>query len=334
MTVAVIIPYFQTRAGILRRALKSVLEQRLPADASVEIIVVDDGSPVSAKAETATLTVPLPYSLTIVEQPNGGVAAARNVALRHVTERTAYIAFLDSDDMWHPDHLPTALAALNAGADFYFCDSQRVGLPYTAFSEKSFADFIREHGKDFGDGLHELDHKTFFDQSIRGRVFLTPAVVYRRAVAPDLMFDPTLRVAGEDCLFFFQLIGKSRRVCCSPRLLVTCGEGVNIHAGKYGWDDPGHLIRHMGQLLACYRWRQKLQFSPEQDRFILARIKRLRGLFAFLTIRYFLKKRELWPQELRDMVHADPHFAWWYPAYAAYVSICFPLRLYDPLRNW
>lgn len=334
MRVAVIIPYFQKRSGILRRALSSALEQRLPPDTAVDIIIADDGSPAPARAEAEALPFPPTYRLTILEQPNAGVAAARNLALRHVPADTAYIAFLDFDDTWHPDHLPTALAALTHGCDFYFCDSQRIGLSYTAFSEKSFEDFVRKHGKDCGDGLHELDHDAFFDQSIRGRVFLTPAVVYRRAVAPDLMFEPSLRVAGEDCLFFFQLLGKCRRVCCSPRLLVTCGEGVNIHAGKYSWNDPGHLIRHMGQLLACYKWRETLSLSSANDRFIVQRIKRLRALFAFFTIRYFIKKRETWPMELREMVRSDLQFLWWYPRYAVYVAVCFPLHLYDPLKKW
>ena len=50
-TVAVIIPYYQNRAGILRRALDSVMNQRLSSDVSVDIIVVDDGSPHPARLE-------------------------------------------------------------------------------------------------------------------------------------------------------------------------------------------------------------------------------------------------------------------------------------------
>ena len=45
-TIAVIIPYFQREAGILRRALASVFAQTNAP--SWEIIVVDDGSPVPA----------------------------------------------------------------------------------------------------------------------------------------------------------------------------------------------------------------------------------------------------------------------------------------------
>lgn len=99
MIISVIIPYFQTREGILRRALTSLLEQTLPADAQVDVIVVDDGSPVPATGEIKGLTFTPPFYLILKQQPNGGVAAARNTALVLVRKETTYIAFLDSDDI-------------------------------------------------------------------------------------------------------------------------------------------------------------------------------------------------------------------------------------------
>jgi succinoglycan biosynthesis protein ExoW len=333
--VSVIIPYFQERTGILHRCLTSVFQQQLPPDVRLNVIVVDDGSPIPARTEVTAFNVADPFDMTIVEQPNGGVAAARNTGLSHVPKTATYIAFLDSDDMWEPTHLIKAISALDRGYDFYFCDSERLGQPYTSFSEKLFSDtFLSKHSRDIGGGIYELDCPRFFEQSLRGRVFLTPTVVYRRSVAPDLAFDTSLRIAGEDCLFFFQLIQKCRRICCCSDLMVKCADGVNIHAGKFGWDDPGHLLRHMGQILACYRFRDKLSLSAPDDAFLSHRIRKLRALFAFFTIRYFLKKRETWPKELRDMVRSDRWFPIWYPLYGLYVAACFPLRLYDPLKTW
>jgi succinoglycan biosynthesis protein ExoW len=332
--VALIIPYYQTKPGILRRALASVLQQDLPAQVRVDIAVVDDGSPVPARAEIEGLDISPPFQLRITEQPNSGVAAARNTALRLVASDTTYIAFLDSDDMWKPRHLATAIDALNYGYDFYFCDAQRIGNAHTAFTLLFFRDFIAEHGKDFGEGFHDLGKGPFVDDCIQlWCAFATPAVVYRRAVAPDLMFDTSLRVAGEDSLFFFQLLDKCRRVCCSQIVLVTLADGVNIYHGKSSWDDPGHLTKHMGTLLANYKFREKLPLSTDNYRVISYRIKRFRGLFAYLTVRYFVKKRERWPQELRQMVRHDPDFLWWYPAWVLYVAIAYLLRLYTPFTE-
>jgi succinoglycan biosynthesis protein ExoW len=331
--VAVIIPYYQKRPGILRRALRSVLQQRLAPDIRVNVLVVDDGSPARADPDVAPLVFETPFSLTIIRQPNGGVAAARNSGLRHVDEATTYIAFLDSDDVWEPNHLGSALAALDQGFDLYFCNSQRDGSRQTRFSEFAFGDFLTTHAEQLAGGLFELECKPFFDTALELRPFQTPTAVYRRAVAPELAFDRSLRVTGEDCLFFYHLIQKCRRICCRTELMVRCGtDGVNIFASKFSWNDPGHLIRHMGQLLACYRFREELSLSPENRRTLAAKINKVRAAFAFFTLRYFLKKREAWPQELCRMVLTDRRFLVWYPFYILYVAACVPLRLYDPLK--
>ena len=48
---SVIIPNYQCEAGILTRALESISKQLIPDDWSVEVIIVDYGSPVAAKTE-------------------------------------------------------------------------------------------------------------------------------------------------------------------------------------------------------------------------------------------------------------------------------------------
>ncbi len=125
--VSVIIPFFQRDAGILRRAFVSVARQRLSPGISVDVIVVDDGSPVSAQSEAEGVVFPSPFQLVIIRQPNKGVAAARNAGLKHADDSTTYIAFLDSDDTWHDDHLSQGINSLENGCDFYFCDNEREG---------------------------------------------------------------------------------------------------------------------------------------------------------------------------------------------------------------
>ncbi len=78
--VAVIIPYYQKRPGILRRALTSILRQDLPPNVRVDVHLVDDGSPVPARSEIEGLDFPQPFQLHLIEQPDSGVAAARNTA--------------------------------------------------------------------------------------------------------------------------------------------------------------------------------------------------------------------------------------------------------------
>ena len=336
--LSVIIPYFQRKPGILRRALTSVLLQSLPPDIRIDILLVDDGSPVPARGEIEELHIAPPFQLSLAEQPNRGVAAARNTALGLVPSDTIYIAFLDSDDIWDKQHLATGIAALDRGYDFYFCDGRRVGDRHSAFSDATsgvpLLAFLRAANSHLiGDHLYELKPPAFFSQSLRMPGYRIPAVIYRRAAAPSLLFDTSLREAGEDSLFLLRLMLQSRKICCSTRELVTFADGVNIYAGKYTWENPGHLLRHMGIILYYNRLQQQLPLSPDDASFIAGRVRLYHRVFAFLSVRYFVKKRQLWPRDLRRMTRRDPRFWLWFPAWAFYVAVAYPIGVYDPIRQ-
>lgn len=93
--VSVVVPTFN-RAHCLSRAVDSALDQTYP---DLEVIVVDDGSTDNTPdlmGDRYGGAGPVRY----VYQPNRGVAAARNTGLQ--ASRGQFIAFLDSDDIWHP----------------------------------------------------------------------------------------------------------------------------------------------------------------------------------------------------------------------------------------
>jgi succinoglycan biosynthesis protein ExoW len=331
--VAVVIPYYQKTPGLLRRALTSVLRQHLPPNVRVDIALADDGSPVPARTEIEGLDIALPFQLRLAEQPNSGVAAARNKALGLVTGDATYIALLDSDDIWEPDHLARAIAALNRGYDFYFANSKRIEWSKTTFARNWFNDFLQQHGKSLGDDFYEIKRADFFDRALLHRPFHTPAAVYRRSTADAITFDTALRSVGEDCLFFFQVIQKCNRICCGTKVtLHIAADAVNIHASAHSWDSPARLAREMGQIIAYYKFKERLALSPENRRSVTGKINSLRASLAFLTLRYVLKNRQAWPRELTAMTRRDPTFWLWYPAWALYVTAAYPLRFYDPLK--
>jgi len=319
--------------------MTALLRQKLPSDAlRVDIIVVDDGSPVPARKELEGLTIAPPFCLRLIEQPNAGVATARNTALAAVAADTTYIAFLDSDDIWDPDHLATGLDALGRGYDFYFCDGRRINDADTIFTNSAaappFKDFLSDPNvRSIGDQLYEMDPAPLFSQSLLRAGFAIPTVVYRRAVAPSLLFDTSLREVGEDSLFLLELILECRKVCCSSRELVLFADGVNIFASKYTWDDPGHLMKYFGTLLYYEKLRKTCRLSAQDAAFVESLVQRYHRVFAFLSVRYFLKKRELWPRKLVELTRNDPRFWLWYPALALYVSLTYPLGLYDPFKS-
>ncbi|QDV14254.1 UDP-Glc:alpha-D-GlcNAc-diphosphoundecaprenol beta-1,3-glucosyltransferase WfgD [Rosistilla oblonga] len=84
-----------------------------------EIIVVDDGS------TDNTVGVALSYGedVRVLSQANAGAASARNRGIE--TACGEWVAFLDSDDEWHPEKIERQLDASSRfpGADLIFCDT-------------------------------------------------------------------------------------------------------------------------------------------------------------------------------------------------------------------
>jgi glycosyltransferase involved in cell wall biosynthesis len=91
-------------APYVREAVESALAQtRVP----LEIIVVNDRSTDGSMAQLADLNV------TILDTPGrSGEAGARNLGIAHA--RGDYIATLDADDVWQPDHLETVAGLLDS----------------------------------------------------------------------------------------------------------------------------------------------------------------------------------------------------------------------------
>ena len=125
--IGVVIPFFQRQSGLLRLAVESILAQSVvrAAQCTIQIIVIDDSSPAPAADDLTGLVMPPGIDLLLHRQVNGGAGAARNAAIDRLDDACETLAFLDSDDVWSPDHLARALQALAAGADFYFCDAVR-----------------------------------------------------------------------------------------------------------------------------------------------------------------------------------------------------------------
>ena len=98
--VSCIVPVFNGER-YLREALDSVLQQTYR---HLELIVVDDGS----TDGSATIAASYGDRLRALRQTNAGPAAARNHGLRDM--RGDFAAFLDADDLWHPEKLARQMA--------------------------------------------------------------------------------------------------------------------------------------------------------------------------------------------------------------------------------
>jgi len=104
MKVSVVIPTFNDE-GTIAETLESVFAQRF--DGSFEVIVVNDGSTDGTRAVLAKFG----DRIRVIEQPNRGVAAARNAGIRAAAGE--YIALLDGDDTWTDTMLQKTVPVLD-----------------------------------------------------------------------------------------------------------------------------------------------------------------------------------------------------------------------------
>ena len=117
--VTVIVPTYNS-GHLITDAVESLLTQIVPP---VAIIVVDDGS----TDDTAARLAIYGSRVQCVRQHNQGVSAARNLGLQHA--RSELVAFLDADDVWHPQKLQLQLEVMNARPDLGLLGTRTYSWP-------------------------------------------------------------------------------------------------------------------------------------------------------------------------------------------------------------
>jgi glycosyltransferase involved in cell wall biosynthesis len=105
--ISCVIPVYNGER-FLAEALDSVLAQTRPPE---EIVVVDDGSTDDTPRVAARYAGQVHY----LRQDNRGHAAARNRGIEATSGEL--VAFLDADDLWHPDKLARQAERFEARAD-------------------------------------------------------------------------------------------------------------------------------------------------------------------------------------------------------------------------
>ena len=113
-TVTTIIPTYR-RPEALQAAVRSALAQDL---AEHTVVVVDDGGGLPDLPDDPRLVA------VSLRRNTGSVAIVRNVGIR--LARSPYVAFLDDDNTWRPDHLRICLAAIADGADVVYTAVRRL----------------------------------------------------------------------------------------------------------------------------------------------------------------------------------------------------------------
>jgi glycosyltransferase involved in cell wall biosynthesis len=207
--VSIMMPAYNAERFI-GQAIESALVQSYPY---WELVVVDDGS---TDQTSKIVTGFADTRIKVFHQSNGGEAAARNTALRQMTGE--YLAFLDADDLYLPEHLESTVDYLQSHPE------------YDAVYSDGF--YIDEKGSQLK-GLSSRRRGPFdgdiFEEMVRASdVFGAPVCVLLRSAVifkNHLDFDPEI-VIGPDWDFFVRLaevarIGFIRQPTCLYRIHTT-----------------------------------------------------------------------------------------------------------------
>ncbi len=148
--ISVIVPTYN-RAHLVTRAIDSALRAVSPGD---EIIVVDDGS----TDQTEDVLRRYDGKIRYIRTENRGAGAARNEGL-HMAKHE-WIAFLDSDDEWIPDHLdlhraflPVSGSVLFSFSNFDICHDDSPEMAIERMQLVSWTEDLRDWREILGEGV-------------------------------------------------------------------------------------------------------------------------------------------------------------------------------------
>lgn len=112
--LTVVVPVYNVEQ-YLDDCLASIAAQTFP---DLDVVMVDDGSTDSGPRIAEGWTARDPR-FRLVRQDNGGLGHARNTGARHADPRTAYLTFVDSDDVLPPQAYEKMIGLLEeSGSDF------------------------------------------------------------------------------------------------------------------------------------------------------------------------------------------------------------------------
>jgi len=198
--VSVIIPAYRAAESIAA-TLDSVLAQTWQ---DYEVIVVNDGSPDSEDLEKAL--EPYRARIIYVRQENQGPGGARNTGIRMA--RGAYVALLDSDDVWDPEHLAAQLAVLEAdpSVDMVYADARIIGD-------------VPEAGRTVMEFCPSVGEVTFERLVTREcTIHICVSVCRREALLRAGLFDPAFR-GTEDIDMWMRIARLGGRIAYQRRVL-------------------------------------------------------------------------------------------------------------------
>jgi GT2 family glycosyltransferase len=253
--VSIIMPAYNT-ADLIAASLDSVLAQNFQ---DFEVIVVNDGSPDTAELDR--VLAPYADKIIYIKQENKRAAGARNTAIRQA--RGEFLAFLDSDDRWLPDHLSMKMKLFEEDPelDFAYSDCFAWSDPR---SQQTFMDCCPSKGP------------ATFVTLVREecQIPVSTVVVRKKCIEKAGLFDEQLQRCDDYDLWL-------RIAFTGAKIEYTRSVQARLNGGR-----PGSLgASNVKMLEACWMILEKmdreLPLSPAERTCVLQRCSELRAQFLF-----------------------------------------------------
>jgi GT2 family glycosyltransferase len=286
--VSVVIPSYN-RERILGRAIESALGQTYT---NVQVVVADDGS----SDDTRTVAESYGARVTYVHQQNAGVAAARNLGLRHA--RGEFIAFLDSDDEWRPWKIDAELAAMrrHPEAGIVWTDMESVDengrliharhlrVMYGAYAKVDIEKTLRQVdtlGGLMTSGIPEdlalaaVREGDLYGPILLGNLLHTSTVLFRRAWFEKTGGSDESSRSGEDYEFYIRLCS------AGPVLFIDAPSTISRVGAPDQLTRPSMMLEiARNNLRAVQKWAP----SPARQRALSPRMLRRRIAESFAWV--------------------------------------------------
>jgi glycosyltransferase involved in cell wall biosynthesis len=201
--ISVIIPTYN-RPRFLSEALQSLVEQK---EKLFEVIIVNNGTDdVSDIIQLYKEKLQINY---LISDKIGSVSHAKNIGIEN--SKGDYIAFLDDDDWYHPDHLSTLKSELNKGLfQFVYADAL-VELQEEKDGQFRTVNKFVEYSKDFNRQL----------LLIKDYIFTPCIMLNKRCLHKVGLFDENLQTDEDMDLLIriskYYILKHIKKVTCSVR---------------------------------------------------------------------------------------------------------------------
>ncbi len=178
--ISVVIPVYN-KGFIVRKTLESVINQTF---SDFEIIIVNDGSTDDSVAIIESFN---DERIHLFHQGNKGAAAARNLGIEK--SNTTFIAFLDADDIWFPNHLEELY---QLSSEFPNCGLYASRYYMKIADHKVVKTFYKNIADDFRGVVGN-----FFEASLPYRIGLTSSLMIPKFIVTEKKFNPKVS-SGQD----------------------------------------------------------------------------------------------------------------------------------------